>query len=270
MVALRGKMVYSECRDNAIMMFMAMADHMKNLLFLDTEATGLDEEDRLVQVAYSFNGQECEQMFNPGHKMTVRSMEVTHITDRMLADKEVFRDSAFYTALQDILAQDDVIFVAHNAPFDIGMLTREGLAVGQFIDTIKIAQELDVKGIIPAYRLQYLRYYLDMQVDDASAHDALGDVRVLVALFERQYTKMRETRSHEEVLAKMVDISSKPVMVKRFAFGKYNGEMVADVARTDRGYLEWLLGQKEQTVHEGGGDDNDANWIYTLKKYLSN
>lgn len=247
---------------------MATTDQRRNLLFLDTEATGLEQEDRLVQVAYSFQGREREQMFQPGRKMTIRSMEVTHITDRMLADKEVFRDSAFYTELQEILARKDVVFVAHNAPFDIGMLTREGLSVGPFIDTIKIAQELDVKGIIPAYRLQYLRYYLDMQVDDASAHDALGDVRVLMALFDRQYAKMRETRSHADVIAKMIAISGKPVMVKRFTFGKYAGEMVADVARTDRGYLEWLLGQKEQTVRDGGGDDNDANWIYTLKKYL--
>ncbi len=250
------------------MIYTTMVEYKSNLLFLDTEATGLEEDDRLVQVAYSFNGREREQMFNPGREMTVRSMEVTHITDRMLADKETFRDSAFYAELQEILTRDNVIFVAHNAPFDIGMLTREGLAVGRFIDTIKIAQELDVKGVIPAYRLQFLRYYLKMDVENAAAHDALGDVRVLMALFDRQYAKMRDALSHEEVLTKMIAISEKPVMVKRFSFGKYNGEMVADVARTDRGYLEWLLGQKEQTIREGGGDDNDANWIYTLKKYV--
>jgi oligoribonuclease (3'-5' exoribonuclease) len=34
----------------------------KNLLFLDVEATGLTEEDRLVQVAYDFEGTEKEAM----------------------------------------------------------------------------------------------------------------------------------------------------------------------------------------------------------------
>ncbi len=97
------------------MIYTTMAEYKSNLLFLDTEATGLEEDDRLVQVAYSFNGHEREQMFNPGRAMTVRSMEVTHITDRMLADKETFRDSAFYTELQEILSRNDVIFVAHNA-----------------------------------------------------------------------------------------------------------------------------------------------------------
>lgn len=244
------------------------ADALRNLLFLDTESTGLDADDRLVQVAYAFNGREYEQLFHPGRAMSVRSMEITHITDAMLADKEVFRDSAFYNDLRAILLREDVVFVAHNAAFDISMLAREGLDVRSCIDTIKVAQALDVRGSIPAYRLQYLRYYLRMDVPQATAHDAMGDVRVLVALFERQYAKLREKLSHQETIAKMIDISARPVLVKRFGFGKYNGELVADVARRDRGYVEWLLGQKEKAIADGEGDDNDENWVYTLKKYI--
>ena len=36
-------------------------EKFENLLFLDVEATGLEEEDRLVQVAYDFEGVEKEE-----------------------------------------------------------------------------------------------------------------------------------------------------------------------------------------------------------------
>lgn len=246
---------------------MIMDEKFKNMLFLDVEATGLEDDDRLVQVAYVYNGEEKESFFDPGRKMSVRSMEVTHITDKHLSGKEKFQGSAFYDQLRDILAQEETIFVAHNAPFDVSMLTREGLTIGQrIIDTIKIAQDLDVKGDIPAYRLQYLRYYLGIDLDDACAHDALGDVKILIAIFERMYDKMMaQNMTHAEILHKMIDVSTKPVLIKRFGFGKYSGELIADIARRDRGYLEWLLGQKETDAKNG---IEDKDWLYTLKKYL--
>jgi hypothetical protein len=47
-----------------------------------------------------------------------------------------------------------------------------------------------------------------------------------------------------------------------FNFGKYNGKTVAEVAQVDRGYLDWMLTQKEQNA------ENEEDWIYTLKYYL--
>lgn len=240
-------------------------DLLKNLLFLDVEATGLEEDDRLVQVAYVLNGEEREEMFHPGREMTVRAMEVTHITNKHLEGKPTFHDSDFYRALKHYLEDPSIIFVAHNAAYDKSMIEREGLKVGKMIDTYKVAQSLDVRGEIPAYRLQYLRYYLGIDIDDACAHTALGDVRVLQAIFSRMYDKMREKMEHDEVLAKMIAISERPVMLKRFTFGKYKDQFVADVARSDRGYLEWLLAQKEESAANG---DIDADWIYTLQRYI--
>jgi DNA polymerase III alpha subunit (gram-positive type) len=192
-------------------------------------------------------------------------MEVTHITNKHLEDKETFQGSDFYNELKSVLEKDETIFVAHNAPYDIGMIEREKIKVGKSIDTYKIAQALDVKGEIPAFRLQYLRYYLGLEVRDVVAHDALGDVRVLKAVFERMYDKMIDNSTHDEVIAKMVKITSEPMLIKRLAFGKHRGELVSDIARSDRGWLEWLLGQKESDAANG---DVDEDWIYTLKHYL--
>ena len=41
-----------------------------------------------------------------------------------------------------------------------------------------------------------------------------------------------------------------------------DGTVGADVAKTDKRYLEWLLGEKQK--NEAGDED----WIYTLKHYL--
>lgn len=244
---------------------MAKEEIYKNLLFLDVEATGLEEEDRLVQVAYSLNGVERESLFCPGREMSVKAMAVTHITNKHLADKESFHGSKFYDELNSHLKDEKNIFVAHNAAYDKSMIEREGLTVGSVIDTLKIAQALDVRAEIPEYNLQYLRYYLGIEIDDACAHDALGDVKVLMGIFARMYDKMLEKSTHDEVIKKMIYISNEPVLIKRLTFGKHKGELVADVARTDRGWMEWLLREKESAAANG---DIDKDWIYTLKKYL--
>lgn len=39
-----------------------------------------------------------------------------------------------------------------------------------------------------------------------------------------------------------------------------------DIAKTDPGYLKWLLGKKIEARDQDG--KNDENWIYTLEYYL--
>ncbi len=99
---------------------------------------------------------------------------------------------------------------------------------------------------------------------EATAHDAMGDVLVLEKLFERLLKKMMEhTGSNEELaLEEMIDISSRPSLIKSFKFGKHNGKKVEEVVAIDRGYLEWLYVQKTAD----GVDDED--WVFTLKHYL--
>jgi len=135
--------------------------------------------------------------------------------------------------------------------------------VPAFICTLRVARALDEGGVIPEYNLQFLRYYLNVEVA-GHAHDAEGDVRVLQAVFDRLYKKVRESsQTDEEAIKKLIDISSRPSLFRTFSFGKYKGQKVADVAKTDRGYLEWLLKQKMETP------DQEQDWIYTLKQSLS-
>ncbi len=238
-----------------------------NLIFLDTETTGTGSEDRLCQVAYVFDGRESESLFKPPVPIGIDAMVVTNITNRMVAGCAPFAGSEMAAELRRIFSAGAVL-VAHNARFDADMLSREGIGVGEMIDTFKLAHHLDVNGEIPRYNLQYLRYYHDFDIADASAHDALGDVRVLRALFDFHFGKMLSMHGDEEaVLREMIAVSARPILIRKFNFGKYNGEDVKKVAATDKDYLAWLLNQKIMAREQKGEDDE--NWIYTLDFYLN-
>ena len=54
----------------------------------------------------------------------------------------------------------------------------------------------------------------------------------------------------------------KEVKLNNGLFSVNTSKLLEDVAKTDQGYLEWLLAQKLN------GDGPDEDWIYTLKHYL--
>ncbi len=239
----------------------------KNILFLDTETTGREAQDRIFQIAYDVDGTEYEGMFLPPVPLCIEAMEATHYTNKDVADKPPFQGSEMQKHLQDLLSNKNIILVAHNAPFDIEMLKRDNVYVKKYIDTLKIARYLDSEAKLDAYRLQYLRYALGLEIADGRAHDALGDVRVLKALFNRLFNKMRKSAdSDEAVLDDMIEISSKPSVIHKITFGKYAGKRITDIAQEDPGYLQWLLKQKEADT-ENSHDQNE-DWIYTLRKAL--
>lgn len=236
------------------------------LIFLDTETTGAGPNDRLCQVAYNFKGNEFEALFKPPLPIEVEAMSVSHITNKMVEDKDSFEGSKMQKDLKELFDGGNIL-VAHNAGFDVDMLKREGLEMPNVIDTLKVVQHIDSEAEIPKYNMQYLRYYFDLNVEDATAHDALGDIRVLEKLFDLLYQKMEGSGGEEEsILKEMIDISARPVLIKKFNFGKHIGLKVAEVAQSDKGYLEWLLREKIKVRDEGG--ENDENWIYTLEYYL--
>ena len=236
------------------------------LIFLDAETTGKGPADRLCQVAYKFNDEESESLFKPPVPIQIEAMSISHITNKMVEDKESFIGSKMHEKLSDIFSKE-AILIAHNAQFDVEMLRKENIEIKNIIDTLKIAHHLDKDSVIPKYNLQYLRYFLDLNIENVVPHSALGDVKVLEKLFERLFQKMIvDLKDEHVVIDEMIKISSRPILMKKFPFGKYNGLKVADVAENDPGYLRWFLNKKvEEREREG---KNDENWIYTFEYYL--
>jgi exodeoxyribonuclease X len=234
---------------------------LKEILFLDSETTQ-KKDGRLVQLATMKFGEVKPYVvtYKPAEPISIEAMVVHGITNEDVAGLLPF---SFSDVEKDIVKNS--IVVAHNAPFDISVMGREGVPVGRFIDTLKVAHTLIDS---PSYSLQYLRYYLGLKVPKgAVAHDAGGDVIVLSLLFKYLYALMTgrmkgETGidpTEDAVLSNMVEISSKPMLMKTMVFGKYKGETFETIKKIDKEYLEWVLGLPDLT----------EDLIYTINKHLN-
>jgi len=236
---------------------------MKKIIFFDTETTGNTEKDFLCQIAYKTGDVSFVGFYKPPIKIPPEASAVHHISNKMIENEISFKESPDQEKIKGLFEDKDSVVVAHNTQFDLMIIKKENIVPKNFICTLRLARYLDPEGKIEKYNLQYLRYLLDLDVQ-ATAHDALGDVLVLEKLFERLKKKLMESENlnEEEALEKMIEISSHPSLLKSIPFGKHLGKTIEEVAKVDRGYLEWLLKQKLES------EQVDEDWIYTLKHYL--
>ena len=243
---------------------------MLKLIFFDTETTGNTDKDFLCQIAYKAGNpakdgtsETFSGLYKPEKSIPPEASAIHHLTNKMVAEKPAFKESEDFSKIKKLFEDENNVVVAHNAPFDLLMIKKEGISPKNFICTLRVMRYLDKEEKIEKYNLQYLRYLLDIEID-VVAHDALGDVLILEQLFERLKSKMIKELGLEEkeVINKMMEISSHPSLLHTFKFGKHNGKRIEEVIKTDRGYLQWLLEQKLN------GDGIDEDWIYTLRHYL--
>lgn len=232
---------------------LSLIDRFMQIIHLDVETTGVEEEDRLCQLAYKFHdGPGFEEMFKPSVPISVEAMSITHITNEDVEDKEIFEKSSMKKELIKIF-KDGAIMVAHNANFDLDMISREGIVPLKHICTLKLSHYFDKKAELTRNNLQFLRYYYKLKIDQViSAHDAMGDVIVLEKLFKfyQQHYSIEE----------MIEISSKPILLKKMIFGKYKGDWFKDIRRKDIDYLMWM--RRSMTM--------DENLKYTVEYYINN
>lgn len=229
----------------------------KKLIFLDTETTGI-ANGRLIQLAYKKQGDSkiFVEYYKPPIPIEIEAMSVHHITEKKVADKAAFENSASYKALAALLA--DSILVAHNAKFDMGILETEGVKTPTYICTMKVAQRL---YDLPMYKMQYLRYLWGIEHDAATAHDAEGDVIILEKVFDHMLAEYATVHkiSPAEAIEKFIEISKNPVLLKQIAFGKYAGKTFEEIKTNDPAYIQWMA-----TL-----TDKDEDFKYTVNHYLT-
>lgn len=225
----------------------------KKYIILDTETTGTGELDRVIQLGYIVLGTPKPEVQNDfcscNTPISFGAMEVHGITPEMIAGKPTCKETAAYKRLQELNTHENYMII-HNAPFDIGMLEKEGFKTQmKVIDTLRVA-----KHVLPdedAHRLQYFRYKMDLYKHEqkeadalgivVKAHDAIGDVLVLKLLLSRLKDVVAAQFPSENPVEKMVDLTNTPILVKSFKFGKYKDKTLQEVAREDAGYLRWML-----------------------------
>ena len=230
---------------------------MPKYILLDTETTGAGEQDRIIQLGYLVLDGVKTEVYNEFCSSEVPisygAMEVHGITPEMIEGKPKCTQLPAYNKLLELNLPENYLII-HNAPFDVGMLEKEGFENKmQLIDTLRVAKHLlpDEEG----HRLQYFRYRMGLyKLEEAEAkrlgikvkaHDAIGDVLVLKLLLTELRKIVMQKFPKEDSVAKMVELTKMPIFVEKFRFGKYKGKTLKEVAMQDRGYLEWMLNKME-------------------------
>jgi DNA polymerase III epsilon subunit-like protein len=232
---------------------------MAKFVLLDTETTGAGENDRIIQLGYMvLEAGKNVEVFNDFCSAEVpiayAAMEVHHITPEMIESKPSCTETEAYQNLLQINTPENYL-VIHNAPFDLGMLEKEGFANHmKLIDTLRCARH--VFDDEEAHRLQYFRYKMGLYKEEAEearklgveikAHDAIGDVLTLKLFLGRLRKRVQERFPGVNPVEKMVALTQEPVFYKGpMRFGKYKGKTLFEIAAEDRGYLQWMVEKME-------------------------
>ncbi|PIF03553.1 MAG: DNA polymerase III subunit epsilon [Arcobacter sp.] len=245
---------------------------MIHYVLFDTETTGAQEEDRVIQFGAMIVNQkgqlECfDELCASPVDIKIEAMEVHNITPELLENKPLATQTNFYKRLEELNLETNYL-IAHNINFDLTMIEKEGFKNKyQLIDTLRCAKHLFPQ--MPYHRLQYLRYALELyKTEEAEAkkhnitikaHDAIGDVLVMKLFLTKLISRCREVYPDYNPMEKLADLTRTPVLLKTFRFGKYKGKDIAQVAKEDAQYLKWMRNSMA---------DLDEDLKYTLDKVL--
>ncbi|MBD3840791.1 MAG: 3'-5' exonuclease [Campylobacterales bacterium] len=245
---------------------------MKHYILFDTETTGNQEEDRIIQIGAmilrSKNDFEIyDELCFTNVPIKLEAMEVHNITPQMIESKPTFTNTKFFEKLSHLNHEENYL-IAHNIKFDLGMLEKEGFENKYtLIDTLRCAKHLFSE--LQYHRLQYIRYALELYKEETQeaaklgitikAHDAIGDVLVMKLFLSKLVQRCTEVYKDYNPMEMLASLTKTPVMIKTFRFGKYKGEDIQSVASKDIGYLQWMRNNMT---------DLDEDMRYTLDKIL--
>lgn len=234
----------------------------------ETTGLAADNGDRIIEIGCvemlhrKLTGNNRHIYVNPGRDSHEEALKVHGITTEFLQDKPRFEDIA-----EDLLAYlSGAHVVIHNAPFDLGFLNMELTRLGRpkldscvasITDTLVMAKELypgkrnsldalcdrlevdnsgralhgallDAELLADVY-INLTRGQNELQMDDASARDAVGHARPLIDLRAFKLPVIaadaQELAAHETVLAQ-IDKDSKGKTVWRARDGTASADAV--------------------------------------------
>ena len=133
-----------------------------------------------------------ESFVNPLSPIPEYITQMTGITDLMLAKAPVI-DEILPAFLEFAGQHNEVIIVAHNAPFDLSFLKSAAKELEitwpkyKTLDTVTIARQVLTKDEVPNCKLQTLAAYFGTkaQPNHRALDDAMATTEILHALLER-------------------------------------------------------------------------------------
>jgi DNA polymerase III subunit alpha, Gram-positive type len=182
----------------------------KIYIFGDVETTGLSEKtERMTEIALvktdeQFNIIDKFQMLiNPERTVSAKITELTGITEEMVKNEPKYEEAVpmieSFWHNNEVINEDldipQIIFVAHNAPFDIKFINKAFEDVNgkpiitDFIDTVSLAREL-----YPFWRNHKLETCAKkFNVMNENHHRAMNDTMVLYQIGKRLISEASES-----------------------------------------------------------------------------
>lgn len=224
------------------------------IIFFDLETTGTDiMRDRIVEISMIKVMPDCSDIqrtvrVNPGCPIPAEATAIHHITDADVADKPAFREIA--PALAESFAGCDIAGFNSNR-FDIPLLAEEFARAGidfdfsaaRFVDVQTIFHKREQRTLSAAYR-----FYCSKELEEA--HSANADTRATYEVLMAQLDHYGDLPNDIALLAEYSTQNRNVDLMGRLIyddlhrevinFGKYKGQLAADVLRRDPGYFSWI------------------------------
>lgn len=184
----------------------------RRFVICDIEATGLDEDCDLIEIALITYEDEkvvdvYETLVNPLRSVPEYITNLTMISNRDLKEAPKFYDVADAIKMR----LEGAVFVSHNTEFDLGLLKRKYREMGQELKiknfcTLKVAQH-EIPGL-KNYNLDALCSFFNVKIQDR--HRAIGDAKATLEIFKellnlrlKAIPKIMYLPHHEKALKKI-------------------------------------------------------------------
>lgn len=227
------------------------------IVFFDLETTGTNIlHDRIVEISVVkiIPGQEDKpqaktRRINPEMPIPAEATAVHHITDADVANEPTFKQVA--RSLADFMNGCDIAGFNSNR-FDIPLLDEEFNRAGvdfdfhraRFVDVQTIFHKMEPRNLSAAYR-----FYCGKELE--GAHGANADTMATYEVFLAQLDHYDSLPGDIDELAKFsaqnnnVDLAGRLIYDDQgrevINFGKYKGQVAANVLARDPGYYSWIL-----------------------------
>jgi DNA polymerase-3 subunit epsilon len=230
--------------------------NLKNpLVFFDLETTGINiVKDRIVEISFVKvypNGKEESKTrrINPGMPIPPESTAIHGISDEDVKDCPTFKEIA--KSLANQIEGCDLAGFNSNR-FDIPVLAEEfqradvdiDLNRRKFVDVQTIFHKMEQRSLSAAYK-----FYCDKELENA--HTAEADTKATYEVLKAQLDRYPDLKNDVVFLSEFssfgnnVDFAGRMVYNDKgeevINFGKYKGQLVADVLQKDPGYYSWIM-----------------------------
>jgi len=225
------------------------------LAIIDVETTGLVPElDRIVEIAIVKMYPEGKRTkyhtrVNPGIPIPPEATEVHGIHDQDVKDEPRF--SIIAPKVAEMLEDCDIAGF-NISTYDLPMLQQEFKRAG-------VEFSAEGRAIVDAMRIYHMKEPRDLEAachfylgeEHKHAHSALEDAHMTLRVLEAQLQTYEDLPRDPAGLqtacsppkGRYLDSGRKFEWRHRqtvFAFGRYRGRFLKDIARDDPGYLEWM------------------------------